>query len=75
MENTWTMPKLDHHSSEKTVELDHIQADHQASKQKKIELDHLETGPPSKPPKKTRAGQKSKQATQVEVVQLTRETV
>ena len=47
------MPTLDHHSSEKTVELDHPQEDHQASKRKKTELDHLQTGPPSKQPKKT----------------------
>ena len=57
------------------LELDHPQADYHASKRKKIELDHVETGPPSKQTKKTRAGPKSKQATQVEVVQLTRETV
>ena len=67
------MPKLDHHSSEKTVELDHIQADHQAREKNRA-------GPPrnwttKQAAKKTRAGPKSKQATHAEVVQLTRETV
>ena len=49
--------------------------DHNAIKRKEIGMDHLQTGPPSKHPKKTRPRPKFKQATQVEVVQLTQETV